>query len=90
MAVVAIRMKALPESPEADLESLKKEISSSLMNSGAIKINAIEEEPLAFGLKAIIVTIAWPEAKETSDAEKACQVSGISSVEIIDYRRAFG
>lgn len=90
MAVVAIKIKILPESPDVDLEKLKQELKVSLNKAGAIKINSIEEEPIAFGLKALIIFFAWPEQKETSEAEDACRISGVSSLEIIDYRRAFG
>ena len=90
MAVVAVKIKALPESPDLNMDELKQKISESLMSAGAIKIESIEEEGLAFGLKAIIVFFAWPEEKDTSIAETAVQVPGISSLEVIDYRRAFG
>jgi elongation factor 1-beta len=90
MAVVAIKVKALPESPDLNLQNLKEEIKHSLIRAGAIKINSIEEEPIAFGLKALIIFFAWPEEKETSLAEEAIKLEGISSVETIDYRRAFG
>lgn len=90
MAVVAIKIKALPESPDINLDELKSRIKTSLENAGAIKINSIEEEPLAFGLMALIIFFAWPEEKETSLAEDAVRVEGVSSIELIDYRRAFG
>lgn len=90
MAVVAIKIKALPESPDIDLEEIKAKIKESLMKAGAVKINSIEEEPLAFGLKALIIFFAWPEAEDGSKAEEAVRVAGISSIEVIDYRRAFG
>ena len=90
MAVVAVKIKALPDSPESNIEELKSKISDSLLKAGAIKINSIEDEPLAFGLKAIIIFFAWPEEQDTSKAEDAIKVEGISSVETIDYRRAFG
>ena len=90
MAVVAIKMKVLPDSPEVNLEELKNKIYDSLLKAGAIKINSIYEEDIAFGLKALIVFFAWPEEKDTSIAEEAIKVSGVSSEEILDYRRAFG
>jgi len=90
MAVTALKMKILPESVDTDLEELRKQIEESLKKSGAVRIESIEEEEIAFGLKALIVTIAWPESLETEQAEQACQIQGVSSVEIIDYRRAFG
>ena len=91
MAVVAVKIKVLPESPETDLDKMKVEIEKHLIKEGAIKINSIEEEPIAFGLKALIVFFAWPEEKETSLAEDVIKkIESVSSVEIIDYRRAFG
>jgi len=91
MAVVAIKIKALPESPDTDLEKMKIDITGALEKAGAIKINSIIEEPIAFGLIALIVFFAWPEEKDTSIAEDAIKsVDKISSEEIIDYRRAFG
>lgn len=90
MAVVAVKIKALPESPDIDLEEIKNKIKESLIKAGALKINSIEEEPLAFGLKALIIFFAWPETSDSSKAEEAVKVAGISSTEVIDYRRAFG
>lgn len=91
MAVASIKIKVLPDSPEIDIEDLKKKITHALMKAGAIRVASIEEEEIAFGLKALIVMLAWPEEKETSEAESAIQkVDGVSQTDIIDYRRAFG
>ena len=91
MAVVAIKIKVLPESPETNLDEMKKELEKTLMNIGALKINSITEEPIAFGLSALIVFLAWPEEKDTSLIEEAIKaIKDVSSEEIIDYRRAFG
>jgi len=90
MGVVALKIKIMPESIDTDLEVIKKKIEESIMQAGAIRINSIEIEPIAFGLKAIIITLAWPEQEETDKAEQALKVEGVGSVEILDYRRAFG
>jgi len=90
MAMTAVKIEAYPESPEISLEELKQKISASLLEAGAVKINAIEEEPLAFGLNSLVITVSWPEQLETDLALAATQVEGISSVKLIDYRRAFG
>ena len=89
MAITALKLKIMPEQGE-NLEVLKKNLEISLTQAGAVKINSMIEEPIAFGLKAIIITLAWPENKETGEAEEAAKIEGVSSVEIIDYRRAFG
>ena len=90
MGVVALKLKLMPVSPNEDLEQIKKLAEEALKKAGAIRIESIEEEPIAFGLKAIIITLAWPEEKETQEAEDSCKVNKVSSVKVIDYRRAFG
>ncbi|WP_455392755.1 elongation factor 1-beta [[Eubacterium] cellulosolvens] len=55
MGEVAVIYRLMPESPEADLEALKKNISD-LIPAHA-KLNKIEEKPVAFGLKALEVQI---------------------------------
>jgi len=90
MAMTALKIKVMPESTETNLDEIKKEASSLLSKEGALNIS-FEEEPIAFGLKAIIVTMAWPEQLDTDKAENILKsIKSVSSVEIIDYRRAFG
>ncbi|MFH1500325.1 MAG: elongation factor 1-beta [archaeon] len=90
MTIVALRIKVMPTSPEVDLEEIKVKIKEKIESQEG-KINNMEEEPIAFGLKAIIVTIAWPEVKETDLAEDAIkEIENVSSTQVIDYRRAFG
>lgn len=90
MALAFIKMRIMPESPESDLQVIKKECEEKFLEVGA-KIHSAEEEPIAFGLKAIIFTISWPEEKNQSIVEDAInQVKSIQSSEIIDFRRAFG
>lgn len=90
MAIVALKIKIMPESLETDLNVIKQEAKKVLMAEDARRV-IFEEQPIAFGLKALIVTIAWPEEKSTDIAEnKLREIRGVSSVETIDYRRAVG
>ena len=89
MGVAALQIKVMPDS-EADLEKLEENIRKNLEKAGAIRLD-IEQQEVAFGLKALILTIAWPEEKTTEEAEKAIQeTEQVSSLDVIDYRRAFG
>lgn len=89
MGVAALKLKIMPEQG-INLEKLKKEIELSLKKAGAINFT-FEEQEIAFGLKSLIVTIAWPESSETEKAEEAIRkINGVSSLDVIDYRRAFG
>lgn len=90
MAMTALKIKMMPESPETNLDEIKKEAEVLLAKEGALNIS-FEEEPIAFGLKALIATMAWPEQFDTDKAENILRdIKKVSSVEIIDYRRAFG
>jgi len=91
MGIAALQIKVMPTSPEVDLEKLKKDLEEKIIQVGAIRVEKTEEQDVAFGLKAVIITIAWPEEQETDKAEAALkEVENVSSVDTIDYRRAFG
>jgi translation elongation factor EF-1beta len=48
-------------------------------------------QPIAFGLKALIVLFGWPEEKEFEEFENSLmKIKGISSIKVIDMRRAIG
>ena len=90
MAVVAMKIKLMPEGLDTSLDDLKTRVNEKASNLGAMNISFTEEN-IAFGLKAIIATLAWPEEKDTSLLEtELASIEGISSAQIIDYRRAFG
>ncbi|MFH1248804.1 MAG: elongation factor 1-beta [archaeon] len=90
MGTALIRMKIMPESPSSDLNAIKSECTAKFTAAGA-KVHSVEEEPIAFGLIALIFTLIWPEEKDQSIVEEAIKgVQHIQSAEIIDFRRAFG
>lgn len=88
MGTVAIKMKFMPESPEANLESIKDLIKEKL-DREEVKGPKFEIEPVAFGLKAIILFFTWPEDKELEKFENELkEIKGIGSAEMLDMRRA--
>ncbi len=90
MGIAAVKIKVLPTSPEIDLERLKETIKNMVEEQGG-KNCTIETEPIAFGLEALIVFFAWPEEKELENLEESMgKLEEISSVQVIDMRRAFG
>ncbi len=89
MGTALLQIKVMPKQ-SSDLESLKEDIKEKVESVGGT-LNKTEEKEVAFGLKALIVTIALPEEKETFIVEKALsEIKEVSSIDIIDYRRAFG
>ena len=90
MGIAAVRIKIMPASPETDLEKIKSEAKTIVEQSNG-KNCKFEEEPIAFGLKAIIVFFAWPEEKELEELEEALKkIENVNSVQLTDIRRAFG
>ncbi len=91
MATVGIQFKIMPKGIETDLEKLKTEIKTKVESFESGVFNEAKEEPIAFGLKALIVTIALSEDEESDTVEKSLsEIEGVSSVELIDYRRVVG
>jgi elongation factor 1-beta len=88
MGVALIKLKIMPESLDIELEELKEKVTAKITEVGG-EVTKYEEEPIAFGLKALITFIRLPESKDTSVVEEAMKnVEGVSSSDIIDYRRA--
>ena len=88
--IAAVIVKIMPSSPEADLEKIKRKSKTILELENAKNIS-FKEEPIAFGLKAIKIKMAWPEEKSTDIIEnKLSKIENVSSAVIEDYRRAFG
>lgn len=90
MAIAAIKIKLMPEGLDVNLDDLKKKAEEVILRLKG-KNPTFSEENIAFGLKAIVATLAWPEEQETGILEsELAGIDGISSAQIIDYRRAFG
>ena len=88
--IVAVIIKILPDSPDANLKAIEQEAKKTLEKQGAKNLS-FKEEPIAFGIKAIKAKFAWPEEKSTDIIEATLQkISHVSSTQIEDYRRAFG
>jgi elongation factor 1-beta len=88
MGTALIRYKIMPEGIPENFEELKTELKG-IVEKFKGQVNQIEEEPIAFGLKAIILTISMDESNETAPLEEAMKsLNGISSLDVIDYRRA--
>ena len=90
MGIVAVKIKIMPVSPESNLEKIKEK-SKNLIHKEEGKNCQISEEPIAFGLKAIIAFFAWPEEKPLEPLEESLKkIENVNSVQVIDMRRAIG
>jgi elongation factor 1-beta len=87
MGEVLTTMKIMPESPEEDLEAIKATIESS-MPEGA-KIHEMNEEPIAFGLVAIVLQFITDDGEGGSEPveEMVQAIDGVASIEITGVGR---
>jgi len=88
MAKVLVSLKIFPSDIEADLEALKKKIENSLPEFASIY--KFEEEPIAFGLVAIIAHILVPEDKAggIDEVEEAIKrIDKISNLQALTIQR---
>jgi len=86
----ALKIKIMPTSPTIDLEKIKEKAKIEIEKIGA-RVHASEIEPIAFGLNALILTLAWPESKDPELIENAlAKIEGVNSAEVVDFRRAVG
>ena len=92
MAQIVATLKIMPKSPETDLNFIEKEARKKISQfSGNSEIKA-EQEPIAFGLKALKLIFVMDENKGSPDSleNSIISIKGVNSVETIDVRRAIG
>ena len=87
MGIMGIRIKIMPSSPSINLEKLQQEVKKLIEKKGG-KNRQYEEQPIAFGLKAVIAFFEWPEEKELEDLENSLRkINNVNSIQIIDMRK---
>ena len=90
MGSMNIKIKLMPSSPETNLEEIKKHAKIIIEENKGLNVS-FEEEPIAFGLKAIIVSFIWSEEKDLEPLEKNLEkMENVVSEKIIDMRRSIG
>ena len=90
MADVIIKLKIMPESPAADLNSIQKLAEVEIKNFGSNHIHSATQEPVAFGLKALVIVFLLNEKISNLDVleTKIKAIKDVNSVEVVDIRRA--
>jgi len=90
MGTTLLTIKIMPTSPEINLKEIK-ENAKKIVEQGKGKNTRFEEEPIAFGLKAVMVFFDIDESQELEPIEQGLrQMQNVSSAEVTDMRRAFG
>ena len=92
MARATITFKLMPDSPEADLNSIKEKALALAKEGGAIGEMQAQEDPIAFGLKAVLILGMYKV--ETSDFEaiaaKMAKIPHVENAEIAKMDLALG
>lgn len=82
----------MPDAPDTDLAKIEEQAKAKITEFTGDDEFKSEQEPVAFGLKALKLTFVSDEDKgSTDDVEaKIAEIEGVNSVEAVDVRRAMG
>ena len=87
MAKIIVTMKVLPDSPERDLNELKKKVENVIEENGG-KLYKESIEPIAFGINAMVFIYIIDESKGTEEIEnKVKEIEGTGDINISDMTR---
>lgn len=87
MADAAVKIKIMPDSPNTNLKQIES-VAKKIIEKRGGKIAETEQEAIAFGLKAIIITFLIDETFEQDPIlDELRNIKHVSSAEIIDFRR---
>lgn len=84
--VVAV-LKIMPENPDVDLDGLRDEVEGRLPDG--TELQEIDEEDVAFGLTALVVTVTLSDAEGGAEPvrESFEGIEGVESVQVTDVAR---
>ena len=92
MAKAIVTFKLMPESPDVTLKAVKDKALQIAKDKGAIGEMQSKEEPIAFGLKALLI-LAMFEVEGTefeAIAEEMGKLKGVQSSEVVKMDLALG
>lgn len=87
MGEVAVQLKIMPNGPEVDLKGLNDRITSQVAQHG--RMYSCEVQPIAFGLKALILTVIVEDKEGGTEALEASisEIEEVESVQVIAVTR---
>ena len=87
MAKVVAQIKIFPTETTVDLAELRKKVEKALPPGATVA--RFDEEPIAFGLVALVVRVAMPEAEGQMDrVEDALKsVESVSEIQVVNVWR---
>lgn len=92
MAKAIITFKLMPESPEIDLGPIREKALEIAREAGSIGEMQSKEDPVAFGLKAVLVLAMYEVEDSDFDgiAAKMKEIEGVQSAEVAKMDLALG
>ena len=92
MANVIITLKIMPESIDIDLHKVEADAKKKIIDFAGPGDTKVEQEPIAFGLKALQIIFVMDEDKGSTEKleDEVKEINGVKSVEVTDVRRAVG
>ena len=92
MAKAIITFRLMPESPDTNLEPIKEQAQAIAKEKGAIGQMQVREDPIALGLKAVLVLAMYTVDDTNFDAiaEEMGQIEGVQSSEVAKMDLALG
>ena len=91
MGTALVKIKLMPKSPETDLEEIKQHAESIIKKHNGSPART-EEEPIAFGLRALKIIFIMDEAKGSTQPleDELSKIKGVMNVDVMEVRRALG
>ncbi|MFA5953650.1 MAG: elongation factor 1-beta [Candidatus Pacearchaeota archaeon] len=87
MGIAGVKYKIMPSSPEINLKELEEKIKKVIKKNQGENVSFVEE-PIAFGLKAIIATFQCSEEKDLNQMESSLEkIENVNSIQMIDIRK---
>jgi elongation factor 1-beta len=87
MAEVAVQLKIMPNGPDVDLKGLSNRITSQVADYG--RMYSCEVQPIAFGLKALLLTVLVEDKEGGTEAVEAfiSEIDEVESVQVVAVTR---
>ena len=94
MSNAIVTFKLMPESPETDVEAIKEKAEAMAKEAGAKGDTQAKIEPLAFGLKQVLV-MGMYEMNDNADFDAICakmaeEIEGVTQAEVANMDLALG
>ncbi len=81
MGRVAVTFKLMPDGADTDLSKIKDDVKKIIAEHKDMQLKAIEERPIAFGLKAIEILLVLPDISISELEDELTKMEGVASVE---------